>query len=81
MSAFDIITDKDGTVDPFIGDELFNPNERLHESFKTDPKIPAEIRKLMNLPIPEDQDPRKPVVDAESSQQYKDDEEIRMAYF
>ena len=53
MDAFDIIKDEEGNVDPYIGDELYNPYESLTEEFKSNPEILPEIRKVMNVPIPE----------------------------
>ena len=43
MNPSDILVDKDGNSDPFIGDEFFNPHERLPEEIKNDKRLPAEV--------------------------------------
>ena len=73
----DVLVDKDGNTDPFIGDKFFNPHERLPEEAKNDPRLPPEVRKMLNRNKPEYQNLRNPIVDEESAKNYVDSEDYK----
>ena len=49
MSPNDIMFDKDGNVDPVIGDKLWHPFDRLDEDAKHHPMLLSEEKKMLNI--------------------------------